>query len=53
MDDAQLDWIVACAAVGLLCILAMIREVLLKKERDEWVRKFERRNRNNFDDRGI
>ena len=45
MDETQLDWIVACAAVGLLCILAMIREVLLKKERDEWVRKFERRNR--------
>jgi hypothetical protein len=51
MDETSL--IVGCAAVGLLCIFAMMREVLLKKERDAWVRKFERRNRSNYDDRGI
>lgn len=45
MDETQLDWIVACAAVGMLCIFAMIREVLLKKERDRWRELFERRNR--------
>ena len=29
----------------MLCIFAMIREVLLKKERDKWRELFERRNR--------
>ena len=45
MDDTSISLIVGCAAVGMLCIFAMIREVLLKKERDEWTRRFERRNR--------
>jgi len=39
--------------LGLIAIFAMIREVLLKKERDEWTRRFERRNRKEFEDRGI
>lgn len=45
MDDTSISWIVGCAAVGVLCIAAMIREVLLKKERDKWKSLFERRNR--------
>jgi len=53
MDDTSISLIVGCAAVGMLCIFAMIREVLLKKERDEWARRFERRNRKEFEDRGL
>ena len=45
MDETQISLIVGCAAVGMLCIFAMIREILLKKERDRWRELFERRNR--------
>ncbi len=49
MDDTSFMLIVSCAAVGLLCLCAMIREVLLKKERDKWRDLFERRNRKEWD----
>ena len=45
MDDTSISLVVGCASVGVLCIAAMIREVLLKKERDRWRELFERRNR--------
>lgn len=45
MDESTLTCLITCAAVGVLCIAAMIREVLLKKERDKWRELFERRNR--------
>jgi hypothetical protein len=45
MDETYLLFAVMCT--GVVTLAALIREVLLKKERDKWRSLFERRNRDN------
>jgi hypothetical protein len=45
MDETYVLINIIC--LGVLTLAALIREVLLKKERDEWKRRFDRRNRDN------